>query len=63
MTAEEFVISSSLGSPRHGFSNFTWTDEAIDSWEKVWSALWRIGIKWEWQNRDPYVRRRGNIFR
>jgi len=59
---QEFVISSSLGGPRRGFSNFTWTTEAIDRWEAVWSALWKIGIKWEWQNRDPYARRRGNIF-
>ena len=59
---QEFVISSSLSSSRHGFSNFTWTTEAIDKWEAVWSALWKIGIKWEWQNRDPYARRRGNVF-
>ena len=62
MIDKEFVISSSLGAPRRGFSNFTWTTEAIDRWETVWSALWKIGIKWEWQNRDPYARRRGEIF-
>ena len=63
MIDQEFVISSSLGTPRHGFSNFTWTDEAIDSWERVWSALWRIGIKWEWQNSDRYARRYGATFK
>tara|TARA_R110000824_G_scaffold102639_5_gene244150 strand:- start:1268 stop:1615 length:348 start_codon:yes stop_codon:yes gene_type:complete len=56
------IISSSLGVTPRGFSNFTWTSEAIDSWERVWGALWKIGIKWEWQNRDPYARRRGEIF-
>jgi len=60
---QEFVVSSSLGTPRHGFSNFSWTDEAIDSWERVWSALWRIGIKWEWQNNDRYARRYGDTFK
>ena len=60
---QEFVISSSLGASQHGFSNFTWTDEAIDSWEKVWGSLWRIGIKWEWQNSDRYARRYGDTFK
>jgi len=62
MTANEFVISSSLFGPRYGFSNFAWTIEAIDSWERVWAALWKIGIKWEWQNSDRYARRRGDTF-
>ena len=47
---------------RVGFRNFTWTNEAIAEWEKVWHALWRIGIKWEWQNSDRYARRYGDIF-
>jgi hypothetical protein len=63
MIDKEFVISSSLTTPRHGFSNFTWTDEVIDSWERVWRALWRIGIKWEWQNNDRYARRYGDTFK
>ena len=62
MIDKEFVISSSLTTPRHGFSNFTWTDEVIDNWERVWRALWRIGIKWEWQNCDRYARKRGQIY-
>tara|TARA_Y100000296_G_C5127522_1_gene233695 strand:+ start:478 stop:822 length:345 start_codon:yes stop_codon:yes gene_type:complete len=55
-------MSSGLGHPRHGFSNFTWTNEAIDAWEGVWTVLWRIGIKWEWQNTDRYARRYGDTF-
>jgi len=47
---------------RVGFRNFTWTTEAIADWEHVWNALWACGIKWEWQNSDRYVRRRGEIF-
>jgi len=49
-------------SPGAGFKNFIWTQEAIGEWEKVWAALWKIGIKWEWQNTDKYARRRGSIF-
>jgi hypothetical protein len=62
MTVKEVVTSSSLYSPRHGFSNFMWTTEAIDEWEAVWDALWRIGIKWDWQNTDKYARRYGDTF-
>ena len=62
MTVKEFVTSGDVFRARQGFSNFTWTTEAIDRRETVWSALWKIGIKWEWQNRDPYARRRGEIF-
>ncbi len=47
---------------RHGFRNFTWVHSAIAEWELVWNALWRIGIKWEWQNSDRYARRRGEIY-
>ena len=45
-----------------GFSNFTWTDAAINAWEEVWVILWRLGIKWEWQNSDRYARRYGDTF-
>ena len=62
MTSQEFVTSGDVFQTRHGFSNFTWTDEAINSWEEVWGALWRIGIKWEWQNSDRYARRYGDTF-
>ena len=62
MTVKEFTTSSMLSFPRHGFSNFSWTTEAIDEWEAVWNALWRIGIKWEWQNTDKYARRYGEKF-
>jgi hypothetical protein len=44
---------------RTGFKNFTWTTEAIESWQHVWHALWACGVKWEWQNSDRYARRRG----
>ena len=47
---------------RTGFRNFAWTTDAIKKWEEVWHALWRIGIKWEWQNSDRYARRRGKIY-
>jgi hypothetical protein len=47
---------------RAGFKNFTWTDEAMGDWEEVWTTLWRIGIKWEWQNSDRYARRYGDTF-
>ena len=46
---------------RHGFRNFTWTPAAVAEWEPVWDSLWRLGIKWEWQNSDRYARRRGEI--
>ncbi len=44
------------------FKNFCWTLEAIEEWEAVWTALWRLGVKWEWQNGDRYARRRGDVF-
>jgi hypothetical protein len=47
---------------RYGFKNFAWTTEAISEWEEVWHGLWRIGIKWEWQNSDRYARRYGDTF-
>ncbi len=63
MTVKEFMTVSDLGSSvRYGFKNFRWTQEAIHEWEKVWCSLWRIGIKWEWQNGDKYARRRGDLY-
>ena len=47
---------------RKALQNFTWTDEAINDWEDVWHALWRLGYKWEWQNSDRYARRYGDTF-
>jgi hypothetical protein len=47
---------------RHGFHNFSWTNETVAEWDEVWNALWRIGIKWEWQNSDRYARKRGEIY-
>jgi len=47
---------------RRGFKNFTWTAPALNDWEDVWNFLWRIGIKWEWQNSDRYARRYGDTF-
>jgi hypothetical protein len=47
---------------RTGFKNFTWTDEAIKEWQPAWDALWRIGLKWEWQNSDKYARQYGDEF-
>ena len=48
--------------PRHGFRNFSWTQDAMKEWDKVWEALWKIGIKWEWQNGDWYARRYGDVY-
>jgi len=62
MTSSECVISSMTSVNWPGFSNFTWTHGAIEDWEEVWTALWRIGIKWEWQNTDRYARRYGDKF-
>jgi len=62
MTSHDFVTSGGTTHNRQGFSNFTWTTEAIDAWEGVWASLWRIGIKWEWQNTDKYARRYGDKF-
>jgi hypothetical protein len=47
---------------RKGLRNFTWTNDAISDWEKIWHQLWRFGYKWEWQNCDRYARRRGDTF-
>ena len=47
---------------RTGFKNFSWTLEAIADWEDAWNVLWRLGIKWEWQNSDRYARRYGDKF-
>jgi len=47
---------------RIGLRNFAWTHEAIEEWEVIWHTLWQLGYKWEWQNYDPYVRRRGDKF-
>ena len=59
MTTTEVAWSTT---PRHGFRNFSWTQEVVNDWEEVWTALWRIGIKWEWQNTDKYARRYGDKF-
>ena len=63
MMEHEVVTSSGLGRDPYGFSNFTWTNEAIDDWEEVWTSLWRVGVKWEWQNTDRYARRYGDKFK
>jgi hypothetical protein len=63
VTAQEFIITSGSAFPkRSGFKNFTWTDNAIREWDTVWSALWRIGVKWEWQNSDRYARCNGKTY-
>jgi len=63
VTRREFEIGTGSSWPkRKGFRNFTWTTEAICEWEDAWNALWRIGIKWEWQNSDRYARSRGEIY-
>jgi len=48
--------------PRAGFRNFSWTQGAMKEWDAVWTALWKIGIKWEWQNGDWYARRYGDVY-
>ena len=60
------VSALGAGAPtylRRAFTNFTWTDECINKWEYIWSILWRLGIRWEWQNSDRYVRRYGDTFK
>lgn len=47
---------------RTGLKNFTWTHEAIQAWEEVWYTLWQLGYKWEWQNHDRYVRKKGDEY-
>ena len=47
---------------RRGLRNFTWTVDAINDWEHIWHALWKLGYKWEWQNADRYARRYGETF-
>ena len=47
---------------RTGLRNFTWTTAAIQDWEQIWHSLWRLGYKWEWQNHDRYVRRKGDEY-
>lgn len=47
---------------RTGLRNFSWSPAAIEEWEEIWNTLWHLGYKWEWQNSDRYVRRRGETF-
>ena len=47
---------------RTGLRNFTWTHAAIQDWEAIWHTLWQLGYKWEWQNHDRYVRRKGDEY-
>ena len=60
MTATEVAWATT---PRHGFRNFSWTQEPMKECDKVWEALWKIGIKWEWQNGDWYARRDGEVYK
>jgi len=64
MTRRDFGVESGTAwvHKKKGFHNFTWTMEAITDWEEVWGALWRIGIKWEWQNSDRYARGYGDTY-
>ena len=59
MTTTEVARSAP---PRFGFRNFSWTQEAMNGWDEVWGALWKIGVKWEWQNGDWYARRYGDVY-
>jgi hypothetical protein len=59
MTATDVVWKTT---PRTGFRNFSWTQGAMNEWDGVWEALWKIGIKWEWQNGDWYARRYGDVY-
>jgi hypothetical protein len=47
---------------RRGLRNFTWTLDAIGEWEEIWHQLWRVGYKWEWQNKDRYARKYGETY-
>ena len=47
---------------RTGLRNFTWTHAALNGWEEIWHTLWQLGYKWEWQNHDRYVRRKGDEY-
>ena len=59
MTATDVVWETT---PRVGYRNFSWTQETMKEWDEVWEALWKIGIKWEWQNGDWYARRYGDVY-
>ena len=48
---------------RKGLRNFTWTNDAIRTWEPIWHQLWQFGYKWEWQNSDRYARGYGETYR
>jgi len=48
--------------PRTAFKNFYWTQIATKEWDEVWAALWKIGVKWEWQNGDIYSRQYGEVY-
>ena len=49
---------------RQGFRNFARGRNRGDSGDGKWcgTLYGMIGVKWEWQNRDRYARRRGEIF-
>ena len=47
---------------RTGFGNFTWSQSAVADWEDIWSMLWHLGIKWQWQNIDSYARPQGDSY-
>tara|TARA_Y100001938_G_scaffold139826_1_gene207195 strand:- start:137 stop:496 length:360 start_codon:yes stop_codon:yes gene_type:complete len=61
MTAVEEFITNPYPD-RKGLRNFRWTHQAVEAWEEIWNTLWHLGYKWEWQNSDRYVRRRGQEF-
>jgi len=45
--------------PTTPFKDFKWSDESVESWQEIWSGLWRLGMVWEWQRGDAYGRRLG----
>lgn len=44
-------------------SNFTWSEDALRDWNDIWTALWRLGFKWQWKNGDTYARVCGDSFK
>jgi hypothetical protein len=48
---------------RNLISNFTWSEDALRDWNDIWTALWRLGFKWQWKNGDRYARVCGDSFK
>jgi|14BtaG_2_1085337.scaffolds.fasta_scaffold15612_4 hypothetical protein len=34
------------------FRSAHWSEDLLDEWFDLWSELWALGVKWEWQQGD-----------